>query len=470
MQTTKGAPTQSTLDLKELIHELDKLTLQIVKEKSQQARTELALMAQDKINNFLNANSVPESTEKELKEIHKRLNPFVIGVSSTSNHQKELAKTNRRTSTKDKRGWKTEDCEIQLDPEKFKGKASEYPVAAQKLLDFILTKFFTLKGKLPKDPKVSDLTIEVSIGEYWRLLDLEVFELSDRPMSEEERKQIKANRKQALKDLRAAADILTSLSVRAKEHRACYGKTLVNFFQQIDVSRKGETPDSWKIKALFGVTGAKMLADMPKTTTHTEGFRLKNSERVEWAIFKKMGEHWYNFENWPDPDPKRNARRSSSKQSDTHNKIQLKNLAAATPLPKDGECSWKENEKIRDRLAKALYRMLPENDPVESITDEGGIGFLSWFKIVKKNPDGSETEIDPADAFGCTDEFDQSRSLTGMNWTELKDCYLIFGLAHPEDKTQEIKNYYEMKAYHQANKKRSQTMKRKKKEDKKDGE
>lgn len=470
------APTETTIErLGKFIYELDIITQQLTKEKSQQARRELALMATKMINEFVSENSLPDEVQKPLEEIKERLNPYVIGVSSVSNHQKELARTTRKASTDEGKGWKTEDCEIRLDPNKFKGKALEFPVAAQKLLDFILTKYCTLKNKkLPKDPKVSDLTIEVSISEYWQLIGLNVFELADRTMSDEELKQIKANRKQALKDLRATADILTSLSVRAKEYRSTYGETLINFFQEINVNRKAQSVDSWYLEVLFGATAAKFFKSQPQTTVHTEGFRLKNTENIEWAVYKKLGDHWYNFENWPDPDPKQNAKRPLSKQKDRHNKICLAKLAEATPLPKAGECHRKENQKIRDRLEKALYRMLPESDVVEGITDQGGIGFLSDFKIVKKDSNDEEKEISLADAFGCKDKFDQSDSLKGMDWSELRNCYLFFELAHPEDKTQQLKDRSAMIAYQEAqrkkaeaNKKRSETMKKKNKKDSK---
>ena len=451
MKTTKGAHTQSTLDLKELIHELDKLTLQIVKEKSQQARTELALMAQDKINNFLNANSVPESTKKELKEIHKRLNPYAKAPITEAHKMQNAASRNNLKESKEGAvtEWSIEGKTIRT---KFKKEISRYKLIDKKLLQYMTEKYCAEKGELTKEATLKERTMRLPLQDFLELLPVS---LNEGDLS---RRQIQDRKKNLMRDIRDALGRLFMTSVQITYTVIEKGKGKKRVTDYVDMfdsavkrieAKEESAPDDGKVWATsdpedygrldissgvvtFAFTPAfaeYVTKETALKTFHNVLYMIGTERRsvipdVAWAVGVCMNEHWYIFENWKDETRWATART----RIDTHNKLTVKTLLKNSPLPTRAQAKKDPKKLITDPLIKAM----------EMLED---VGFLNEFKIFKD------------------EEYIAPEVYQEFSYDELAGCTVLFDIKDPADISEKIKEHFTKK--HQQGKKKRASAKKK---------
>lgn len=366
---------------------------------------------------------IPEKTDRQLDGISHDLQRPLFVQSIFSPEQKAMnasCKYNKKkiNETVGNAWIQDEDQYIQMG-EEFDRKINSYNMYTQKLFLYIVGEFYSQKGKNAQNSHDPDYfksrknsTFKIGLSDFFKMTGEDVFLTADRPLSDNEIKRIKDNRKNAIRKVRDAAKNLLSTYGRVSDKRTV---TVCNIFEEISIPRAIGNIETTKITVNLSEKAAQYYSmGRYVVTTHSELYSLPNTKdsRVSFALGMLISQRYYTYKNHQDHN---NPKRLLIGK-------QLSNL----PLP-----GKNDTDKPRRNV------VIPVMEALEQLIE---IDFLSGFKLVKKTK-SEETVLYSSYTEEGSEEYNEQREFyNSMTYEDLAGAYLDFDIANPKDISEAVED------------------------------
>lgn len=424
-QTGKGLneETKENATLERDLRELTKrirVYLDELKTETQinERRNRVKLMVKD-IDDFREqyGGQIPEDAAEDLKAIRHAVqtDQFLLSVLSPTHKAMNASCKYNKQSMNETVGnaWIQDEQYIQMG-EVFDRKINNYNLYTQKLFMYIIGEFYSQKGKTARNSHDPDYfnsrrnsTVTIGLADFFRLTGEDVFLTADKPLSDNEIKTIKNNRKNALRKLRESVNVLgrTSGWIDTKSKH-----TTGAIFENIEVPNVIGNIETAKMT--IGLS--RMAAEYYSTgryvvTTHSELYSLPNTKgsRVSFALGMLISQRYYTYNN--------------HQGHNNPNRLLIGKQLSNLPLP---------GKNDTDNPRKMI--VLPVMKALEQLM---AIGFLAGYKLVPNTKGKTEEQVlySSYTEDDTVEYFEQQGVYNSMTYDDLAGCYLDFDIANPKD-------------------------------------